>query len=253
VLSAIEQPGNWVPMPDGRGHLLVRSCYYDWDIADRPVVTIARDGAPYPPPRARPEDLEASYERLERFLSGAPRICAFAAEMYFRGEPCTVRFPPWSLAGSDDYDSQISMRDQLYGQGWFECEPDEAVILEVQVPRSPYWSFNLSSPYLENSDWILRQNSINGHQAVVDADGVFRAVIAHADPGVPNWLDAGGRTVGIIQARFLLPDAQPTVAGRMVKLADVGAALPANTAPVSPEERRAAIERRMLAVQRRSC
>src|SRR5205085_153199 len=134
----------------------------------------------------------------------------------------------------------------------FTLGPDEAVLLEVALPASPYWSFNLSSPYLENTDWHLRQNSINGRQAVVDPDGVFRAVICAADPGVPNWLDTGGQRTGVIQSRFLLPAAMPDVRLRTLPVADVRAALPAATAVVSPAERQDAVRRRVLAVQRRS-
>ena len=36
---------------------------------------------------------------------------------------------------------------------------------------------------------------LNGHQAVLD-DGVFRAVVAHRDPGVANWLDTAGNRRG---------------------------------------------------------
>ncbi len=38
------------------------------------------------------------------------------------------------------------------------------------------------------------------HQAVLDADGKFRAVLALTDPVVPNWLDPVGNTRGKLQA-----------------------------------------------------
>ena len=34
-------------------------------------------------------------------------------------------------------------------------------------------------------------------------------VIAHRDPGVPNWIDAAGLPTGMIFWRFLLPDEAP--------------------------------------------
>ena len=58
-------------------------------------------------------------------------------------------------------------------------------------PRAKYWSIDLCNFWLESLDYANHQSSLNGHQAVVDADGVFRAVVAHRDPGVPNWLDTG--------------------------------------------------------------
>ena len=40
--------------------------------------------------------------------------------------------------------------------------------------------------WLESLDYANHQSSLNGHQAVVDADGVFRAVVAHAIPASPT-------------------------------------------------------------------
>jgi hypothetical protein len=34
-------------------------------------------------------------------------------------------------------------------------------------------------------------------------------VVAHRDPGVPNWLDAAGQRTGMIFWRFLLPEESP--------------------------------------------
>jgi len=251
VLSQKEHEGNWVPIPDVPGHVLLRFCYYDWEVGDRPELVIEREGADYPPPPVTAEELECRLGLLLEFIRQGPQTCARAAEMYFAGDPGSVRFPPWSLEETADYDRQLSFRDQLYGQGHYTLDDGEVVLLESTVPVSSYWSFNLSSPYLENSDWHLRQNSINGHQAVVAADGRFRAVIAHEDPGVPNWLDTGRRPIGIIQARFLRPSAMPEVSLRTLPADRVRDALPVDTPVVSPRERQESVRRRILAVQRR--
>ena len=34
ILSREEQPGNWVPLPEGKGHLYVREWYYDLEDED---------------------------------------------------------------------------------------------------------------------------------------------------------------------------------------------------------------------------
>jgi hypothetical protein len=244
--------GNWLRIPDVPGHLLVRYCWYDWDEPDRPWVTIVRDGAEYPPPRPTVAAIDRRLDRFAGFLREGPQMCALAAAMYFSRDPGAVEFPPWSLHGDTDIDGQLSFKDQLYGQSHFTLRADEALLLEVPLPASPYWSVNLSSPYLENTDWHLRQNSVNGHQAVVDADGVFRAVVSSADPGVPNWLDTGGQATGIIQSRFLLPSAPPEITLRTLPLSEVRSVLPASTPVVTPAERHEAVLRRVLAVQRRA-
>ena len=50
-------------------------------------------------------------------------------------------------------------------------------------PDALYWSVSLGNYWWETIDYANRQSSLNGHQAVLDADGVFRAVVAHARPG----------------------------------------------------------------------
>jgi hypothetical protein len=76
-------------------------------------------------------------------------------------------------------------------------------------------------------------------------------VIAHADPGVPNWIDTEGEARGTLAVRFLLADATPKPHLRTVKLRDLRDHLPAATPRVTAEERSAAIARRSRALQRR--
>ena len=44
-------------------------------------------------------------------------------------------------------------------------------------PTALYWSVSLGNYWWETIDYANRQSSLNGHQAVVDDDGVFRAVV----------------------------------------------------------------------------
>ncbi|MBW2496037.1 MAG: hypothetical protein JRF61_02085, partial [Deltaproteobacteria bacterium] len=45
-------------------------------------------------------------------------------------------------------------------------------------------------------------------QTRLEPDGSFRIVIAHEDPGVPNWLDTEGRPFGMVFWRFMLPEGE---------------------------------------------
>ena len=67
--------------------------------------------------------------------------------------------------------------------GRFELEPDEALILEFEPPKGVYWSISLGNPWLETIHYGRHQSSLNGHQAVVDPDGLVRFVLASHDPG----------------------------------------------------------------------
>jgi hypothetical protein len=88
---------------------------------------------------------------------------------------------------------------------------------------------------------------------VLDTDGVFRAVIAHTDPGVPNWLDTAGHPVGLIAARYFRAETTPVPTMRTVPLAALRDHLPADTLKVTPAQRQESLRARALSVRRRGC
>ena len=65
-----------------------------------------------------------------------------------------------------------------------------------------YWNVQLNDELWNAIEFVYRQSSLNGHQARLDADGRFRAVISLEDPGVQNWLDPVGTTRGMLIGRW---------------------------------------------------
>jgi hypothetical protein len=128
--------------------------------------------------------------------------------------------------------------------GNFTCGPGEAVILECRPPPCRHWSVSLASWWWEAIDFAARQSSLNQAQAQLDGDGVFRGVIAHEDPGVPNWLDTEGRPEGMVTHRWVDPAARPEIEARVVPVDDLPALLPPDTGRVGLDERREEIRRR---------
>ena len=108
--------------------------------------------------------------------------------------------------------------------GSWKLAPDEALLVEVVPPRGLYWSYSLGNPWWETIDYGAHQSSLNGHQASIDEDGMLRAVIAHEDPGIANWLDTAGharfRSFCAASARRRRPS--PTT--RVMQFSEIGAA-----------------------------
>jgi hypothetical protein len=141
---------------------------------------------------------------------------------------------------------------QHYFQGLFHLEPGHVLLLETALPRSVrYWNVQLTDPVWNTIDWLNRQSSLNGGQAICDADGRFRAVIALDDPGVPNWLDPGGWADGAIMLRWTQASDAPVPTLRSIRAEDLRAALPAETPVVTPDQRQDALRRRRRGVQLR--
>ena len=147
-----------------------------------------------------------------------------------------------------------------WGDDWFRqglsvllrALEDEALIVETQLPEvRPYWNIQVNDPYFNAVEFVYRQTSINGHTARIDSDGRFRAVLAHKDPGVANWLDTGGFTEGTLFGRWMQCSSQPLPSATRVKLADIRAHLPADTQWVTPAEREEALRKRRIGAQLR--
>ena len=70
-----------------------------------------------------------------------------------------------------------------------------------------------------------RISSINQKQAKVSDDGRVRIVLAHEDPGTPNWLDTAGHLEGILQYRYIWTRDNPEPSIRALPVDDVRAAM----------------------------
>ena len=130
--------------------------------------------------------------------------------------------------------------------------PDEALILETELPeKRPYWNVQLNDELWNALEFIYRQSSLNGHQARVDSDGRFRAVIAHVDPGVANWLDPVGSRQGMLIGRWYGCSTNPVPTLTRVPLADLRRHVPADTPILTAAEREAQLRTRRLGAQLR--
>ena len=83
------------------------------------------------------------------------------------------------------------------------------MVMDAVIPPGPFTNVMLWNVHMQTLEYVGRRSSLNASQIIPEADGSYRIVIAHRDPGVPNWLDTGGHNQGTIFWRFLLPDEQP--------------------------------------------
>lgn len=244
ILSADEHEGNWLRLAGDHPTLTVRNFFYDWDTEVPASLGIERIGDEVVP-ETRSVELDASvaqqlyalgdfvYDNLKFFLD-------FGAM-----PPANGFIPPMDMT---EMGAAAENRPVI---GRFELEPDEALILEVTPPEGVYWSISLGNPWLETIHYGRHQSSLNGHQAVIDPDGVFRAVLSATDPGVANWLDTAGHSNGTMLLRCVRTQTAPVPSSRVVKVDDVVAALPAETTMTTPDERARVIEARRRAVHER--
>ena len=93
--------------------------------------------------------------------------------------------------------------------GSFELADDEALVITGRSPACAFWNLCLWNPFLHTYNYEYERVTINGGQVEYEDDGSWTVVIAHRDPGRPNWVSTQGHPRGRIWLRWFLPDATP--------------------------------------------
>jgi hypothetical protein len=234
---------NWLPIKPGATVLMTRYRSYDWAHETDPVMAIECLDPVGPKPRLSPEAIIARVRQMAAMPVAATKMF-YAMQNQVKAEVGINTFQPQKLGGA--------LSRQFYIPAVFEFAPDEALIIETELPATrTYWNFQLNDPYFNAVEYVYRLSSTNGHFAQLSSDGRFRAVVALTDPGVPNWLDTAGFLQGTIYGRWYDCDSCPTPTLRRVKFAELRDHLPADTPVVSAEERAEELRARVRACQRR--
>jgi hypothetical protein len=245
VLSTSRHQGNWLPIAETATALVVRHFFYDWDSEVASSLSIERIGRDETTEGRPPVDPRAVVARQLVALGDF-----VLANLDFFLQFSRPETPNSFLAPLDGTAMGAAAENRPVIGSW-QLAPDEALVVEVEEPRGLYWSFSLGNPWWETIDYASHQSSLNGHQADVDEDGAVRAVIAHHDPGVANWLDTAGHGSGPVILRCVRTENAPVPTTTVVPFSRVGALLPSGTRPVTPDERRATIAARRRAVSAR--
>ena len=214
LIGGEPRPRNWLGLPEVAGSISTRHYFEDPTYAaadparvpEMRIEVIDAGGSPVTAPPPRPSD--ASVAAGIRRVAGLVRELTVDRPPHASAEPRSWIsrvpnvFPPPDKPG----DLGLAAFDAAYAMAPFLIGPDEALVIRARWPQCRYGNVCLWNRHLQTFDYANRSVSFNRAQTVADADGRFTAVIAHADPGVPNWLDTEGRPFGIVYWRFMLPE-----------------------------------------------
>lgn len=250
ILSPNAQPGsrNSLFTKPAVKALLIRQIFSDWDVETEASVQIEVLGGPVPPVAPlTPDKVEVGLNRLPTDIFTIPNIFESIDDAWPTNDMNTPVPGGFGFQGAGFPDNHTSAAH-------YDLVPTEALIIEVDATATRFHDIQLGNIWKESLDYGSRQVSLNGSQAYLDADNKWRYVLAHTDPGVPNWLDIAGHEKGTIFMRFLIPDladlpTAPTVS--LVPLASVAGMMPAGHPTVTPAERAQTLLSRERAVNRR--
>lgn len=233
IVASRERPeGNahWLPLEEDT-HLLMVRRYYTASQRQRPgELQISRLN----PGEVRPLALQERLQRAARFVSETMRGTLALAQMMSQ-HPNSADAPPEYNAdfGGIFYPTQ----DNIYLGTWYRLAPDEALVVDGDVPDALYWSASLQNAWLQSYPNPL---AAIHHTQIRTHDNRYRLIVSAHDPGSANWLDTGGQREGLLAIRYLMSRdeaVRPTM--RVVKTSDLASAphaLPAECRRLSAAE-----------------
>jgi hypothetical protein len=219
IISQKEHPGNWLKSEPDTRSIAVRQTFLDKWHQEHSEMTIERIGGE----GERPPPLTA--EELNTALVIAGHYTKIVAGI---GAQWATRQSQWPNVFTDEAEDDMTNKFKdpqiKWHQAYFELAEDEALVVTAMPPDCEYWMFALHNHWMETLDYINHQTTLNCHSTTLEADGSVRLVVAHEDPGVPNWLDTAGHARGTIGVRWVGPKVDDILPDtKVVKLSELTA------------------------------
>ena len=243
-----EQRGpNWLPTTAGSRKLFLRQGFDSWD--ERPArMRIERLGMTEPRPMLTPEDFIEAFDWAGNFVTGLMNDWPDHSIKY--SKPVVDYDHPNVFPAGPKDDKADAKRGRAVAHMVWELAPDQALIIEFEHD-DVFWMLSNNGAFMSSMDFLYRPVSYTPARTKVDPDGKIRLILAHDDPGYHNWIDTSGFVRGNLTFRYLLGAMAPPIATRVVKRDELEAALPTDTARVTPEERAAQLQARFHAILQR--
>ncbi|MFE3000765.1 DUF1214 domain-containing protein [Nocardia sp. NPDC059246] len=210
-------PGTWIPIPGDASAIVARQYIADAETEESAAFEVALIKTPHPAPLLDDATLA---DQLTALTWTAVKMLTLHRTVLpdLKDRPNTLVIAEPEALGSEN-----TTPDNLYMLGMFDLEDGQALQIDVMPPATRYWSATLENIWHECLEPHLRASSITNARAVPRADGTVRLVISGSNPGVPNWLDTGGRRRGFVVLRWLDHPAAPETHTRIVAMSEVSA------------------------------
>ncbi len=210
---------HWLPIAEGLGTLIVRQSR----LLPTEVIAelrIERVGGDRTPAILAGAHLDEAFEQSGALVNGAAMLFSAWAGMF---QAHTNRLPRFDQEMSNRFGG---LKDIAYYHSYWRLADDEALVIETTPPPCDHWNFQLNNHWMESLDYRFHRIHVNSATATAGPDGSIRIVVAHEDPGVPNWIETVGHRFGTMCFRWVRPVVSeggepPEPVCRVVKLAEL--------------------------------
>ncbi len=183
ILSQSPRGQNWLKIEPETSILVVRQTYYDRENETPASLKIENlDGRSSPDP-ITPAQLDKGLQTAALFVAGAPMLFSRWAAGFQKHTNRLPQFDPdtSNAAGGDE--------NIIYYHSHWKLDEDDALVIIVSPPECDTWNFQLNNYWMESLDYRYFNISINKNSAHYENDGSLKVIVAHQDPGHPNWIN----------------------------------------------------------------
>lgn len=217
IVSQKEHPGNWLRLEADSTMVIGRETFLDRSTERPCAIKIERIGREGGPPPLSAKRIDEALQETARWVQGTSKTFADWAQLFAK-DPNDL--PPVHQAMSINGGGDPTIR---YYHGYWELEPDEALVIESEVPDCLFWNFQLNNYWMESLEYRYLPVHVNKHSARYQPDGSVMIVVAAEDPGVGHYLTTDGHATGTMLLRWILADSDPQPRCRVAKIADLRA------------------------------
>ncbi|MFL3654542.1 MAG: DUF1214 domain-containing protein [Halioglobus sp.] len=245
VLSAREHPGNWIQTTAGSWRVTVRQFFADWENEAPMVACIDRIGELKHNPVLTVEEITRG---LSDSAAWVRESTFYWANMLDKWKVQPNQFLSYRQLDDNAIDATPGGEPLIC---YWQVPEDEVLVVRVTPPTADYWAVEFGNCWWETMDYRYRLCSTNCHHATLEDDGELLLVVAHEDPGVPNWLDPSGHMEGYITVRWIGAANYPTPECTQMKRQALADYLPSAVHTVSAAQRREQLAARRRGVIKR--
>ncbi len=196
ILSEMPKGKNWLKISRETSLVMVRQTFLDRNLEIPAELSIENlDGRKSPEP-ITPAMIDEGLKTASLFVAGASLLFSKWAKGFKEHVNQLPLFDP-DVSNAAGGDANI-----IYYHSYWKLEPDEALLIEVKPPDCDSWNFQLNNYWMESLDYRYFNICVNKAGAHYEPDGSVKVIVAHQDPGLPNWINTCGHPEGTMLWRW---------------------------------------------------
>lgn len=214
IVASKEQPasGAWLPLSDDTGQITGRQSFVDHanTVPARMTIELIDEKIPYEPLDV--EELAAQLQTATGHVSGIAELFAEWTRLFMTRPNELV---DW---GQERFQNAGGDPTICYLHAYWNLQPDEAWVIETEVPDCEYWNFVLQNWWMESLDYDRTNTHLNNFKAEPNDDGTLTIVVSAKDPGFGNWVSTAAHDQGTALLRWVKADRHPIPTSKVITL-----------------------------------